>query len=92
MKDAHCFSSEDEEKLRRVIECESAETFNSAIRETGEAIARLDAKVALRELFSEFDANGDGRLDRSELLLAFGWADDTEEVRATTQLDRSLLR
>eukprot|EP01046_Picozoa_sp_COSAG06_P012855 COSAG06_NODE_766_length_12468_cov_14.138076_5_plen_336_part_00 len=41
VKEAHCFSQEDEAKLRRVIESESAETFNSAIREAGEAL--LDA-------------------------------------------------
>ena len=41
VKEAHCFSREDEAKLRRVIESESAETFNSAIREAGEAL--LDA-------------------------------------------------
>ena len=41
VKEAHCFSQEDEAKLRRVIESESAETFNNAIREAGEAL--LDA-------------------------------------------------
>jgi hypothetical protein len=82
VKDAHCFSPIDEDKLRGIVECESAETFNSAIQEAGDAIATLDKEFELREQFSEFDRNGDGRLSRSELMLAFGWADTdtTEEV------------
>ena len=38
VKQAHCFSKGDEEKLRRVIESESAEAFNVAIREAGAAL------------------------------------------------------
>eukprot|EP01045_Picozoa_sp_COSAG04_P029370 COSAG04_NODE_4807_length_1885_cov_1.627100_1_plen_517_part_10 len=39
VEDAHCFSPEDEARLRRVIESESAESFNNAIREAGQAVA-----------------------------------------------------
>ena len=38
VKDAHCYSAEDEAKLRRVIESESASSFNEAIREAGLAL------------------------------------------------------
>ena len=74
VEDAHCFSPDDEARLRRVIESESAETFNGAIREAGQAVAALCKDMELQEQFAELDANRDGRLDRSDLLAAFGWA------------------
>jgi hypothetical protein len=39
VRDAHCFSAADEAKLRRVIESESSERFNAAIREAGVLLA-----------------------------------------------------
>ena len=79
VEDAHCFSPEDEARLRRVIESESAESFNNAIREAGQAVALLGKDLELQEQFAELDANRDGRLDRSDLLAAFGWADAKSE-------------
>jgi hypothetical protein len=48
VKDAHCFSATDEAKLRRVIESESAETFNDAIREAGAALQSSTQHGTLR--------------------------------------------
>ena len=79
VEDAHCFSPEDEARLRRVIESESAESFNNAIREAGQAVTSLGKDLELQQQFAELDANGDGRLDRSDLLAAFGWADAKSE-------------
>ena len=78
-----------------MIECESAEIFNSAIREAGEAVAALDSKghVPLRDQFAQLDLNNDGRLSRSELLSAFGWRVDSKDSSGgqlaahTSQLD-----
>ena len=87
VENAHCFSPEDEARLRRVIESEGSETFNHAIREAGEAVVALQGQAAaagkhleLQEQFVALDANRDGRLDRCDLLAAFGWdaADEKE--------------
>ena len=90
VKDAHCFSADDEARLRRVIESESAETFNAAIREAGAALLGAAGapgegiQQSVRETgavtnaagslqFGTLDKNGDKRLDREDLLAAFGW-------------------
>ena len=89
VKDAHCYSAEDEARLRSVIESESAATFNEAIREVAAALlgnpsAGVPLRQSIREAgivtnaarsvkFSELDMNGDGRLDRQDLLVAYGW-------------------
>ena len=100
VKDAHCFSPDDEAKLRRVIESESADSFNAAIREAAMSLPSSSAEEPgnrllqkprkassdessdagssqesalpghLRELFTELDANRDGRLCRVDLLQA----------------------
>jgi hypothetical protein len=48
VKEAHCFCREDEEKLRRVIESESAEAFNDAIREAGASLQLASESGCLR--------------------------------------------
>ena len=42
-------------------------------------MASLGKDLELQEQFAELDANRDGRLDRSDLLAAFGWADAKSE-------------
>ncbi len=90
VKNAHCFSPEDEARLRSVIESEGAETFNAAIQEVGAALlgapdggssrvssptweagAVTNSAGSLR--FETLDKNQDHRLDREDLLAAFGW-------------------
>jgi hypothetical protein len=87
VKDAHCFSAEDEARLRSVIESEGAATFNAAIREVGAALLGTGGGVlrqSMREAgavtnaagslrFEALDKNQDQRLDRQDLLEAFGW-------------------
>ena len=88
VKDAHCFSAEDETRLRSVIESEGATTFNDAIREAAAELLGAPEGGGLRQSvreagvvtnaagalsFNKLDANGDKRLDREDLLAAFGW-------------------
>ena len=49
VKNAHCFSAADEAKLRRVIESESAESFNHAIRAVASLIVEAEEAGSLRK-------------------------------------------
>jgi hypothetical protein len=129
VKDAHCFSADDESRLRRVIESESRESFNSAIREAGQALvtekatalaararsSRADPSssfssegvadvanplsgaattvggssrtVVSRLEFASLDSNNYGRLNRSDLLKAFGRPLEPGDDGATVAAD-----
>eukprot|EP01046_Picozoa_sp_COSAG06_P044953 COSAG06_NODE_6138_length_3090_cov_1.656971_3_plen_169_part_00 len=77
VKDAHCFSSDDEKRLRRVIESEGADVFNTNVQDASmELLSSSSTPLTtdqISTLFTALDANGDGRLCRSDLLMAFGF-------------------
>ncbi len=76
VKDAHCFSNDDEKRLRRVIESEGADVFNANVQDASmELLSSSSTPLTTDQvltLFTTLDANGDGRLCRNDLLMAFG--------------------